>query len=78
MNLHMKLIHRLLCYFHENPNKNYFGIIDDMEIVNLLIDMKFIEVFIHTYLVDEKNFTGIFIKVTPKGLMFINSYAFIF
>lgn len=76
MNLHMELMHRLLFCFYENPNKNYFGILDDMEIVNILVDMKLVEIFMHTLINSERKSSSLFIKVTPKGLLFIKSYKF--
>ena len=78
MNLHLLLLHRLFCYFYENPNKDYFGILEDMEIINLLIDVKLIELIAHVYICKEDNLMSIYIKVTPKGLIFINSYNNIF
>lgn len=70
----MVLLHRLLSCFYENPEKAYKDIMDDMEILNILIDMKFIEIYSNTYLVNGKYSHNVFIKVTPKGIMFIKSY----
>lgn len=74
MNLHIILIHRSRCYFYENPNRDYFELFEDMEIINLLIDMKLLEVITQMYIYNGKNNMNMYIKVTAKDLTFIKSY----
>ncbi|WP_420493878.1 hypothetical protein QA541_08080 [Macrococcus psychrotolerans] len=74
MELHLKLMHRLLCCFNEDPNKDYMDILDDMEIINLLIDMKLIEVYSEFYLNLNKSTSKLFINVTSKGQIFISEF----
>ncbi|MDJ1087925.1 hypothetical protein [Macrococcoides caseolyticum] len=74
MELHMILIHRLLCIFSQNPDKDYTADLDGMDIINILIDMKLIHLFLKIYTSDREYDQKLFINVTPKGFLFIKSF----
>lgn len=74
MDLHITLIHRLLCIFYQNPDKDYSEALDDMDIVNLLIDMKLIKISLQIYISESEYDQKLFIIVTQKGLLFIKSF----
>ncbi|PKE39177.1 hypothetical protein [Macrococcoides caseolyticum] len=74
MDLHMILIHRLLCIFCQNPYKDYTEFLDNMDIINILIDMKLIQLSLKIYISEREYDQKLFIKVTPKGLLFIKSF----
>lgn len=77
MELHMILIHRLLCIFYQNPDKDYTETLDDLEIINLLIEMKLIKISLKIYISESEYDQKLFIIVTPKGLLFIKSFNYI-
>lgn len=74
MDLHITLIHRLLCIFYQNPDKDYSEALDDMDIVNLLIDMKLIQISLQIYISESEYDQKLFVIVTQKGLLFIKSF----
>ncbi|MCO4097220.1 hypothetical protein KFX46_09380 [Macrococcus canis] len=74
MDLHMTLLHRLLCIFCQNPDKDFAEVLDDMDVINLLIDMKLIQLSLKIFISESEYDQKLFIIVTPKGLLFIKSY----
>lgn len=74
MESQMILLHRLLTYLQINSTKNYTRIIDNMEIINILIEMKLIEIYGKIYINKGIYTQKLFIDITSKGQIFVNSY----
>lgn len=75
MDLQMNLIFSLLLCFHKNRDTNYFGALDDFDVIFMMVDMKLIEIFNNGYFDKGYYNNEMFIKVTPKGMLFIKSYS---